>query len=340
MECLCGETCKEVKYLAKHSSYSRQYPVNMYQPDEDISQLISSFIASPQDPLLREQVAAFVAADPEQAVYVESRLSAWLEEGRFVRPMPSAPVMPVSRHQSFPWKWLAAAAIVLLIIGGAWLLRENQPARMLLYTNHTGHIDTLQLEKGSSVITNKGTALTYAAQFKATPEVSVVTGDAYFNIHRAHRIRMRLDEHTVLYTANAVFSIHRTPAVFQVYVIKGSVMLVPDNGNKLQLTANMQARRELHQPIQKKTLKSASLLAWKTGRLKFRNVPLEEVLDAVNGYYGLEILVPPSADQLYKRRLTADFENKSAAEMLALLRKTLNTPIVKDSANRYYVTIK
>ncbi|NLR61004.1 hypothetical protein HGH93_23075 [Chitinophaga polysaccharea] len=313
----------------------------MYQPDEDISELVSSFIASPQDPLLREQVAAFVAADPEQAVYVENRLLAWLEEGRFVRPMPPAPVMPVNHHRSFSWKWLAAATIALLIIAGAWLLWEKQPAEMLLYTNHTGRIDTLQLEKGSSsVITNKGTTLTYAAQFEVTPEVSVITGDAYFNIHREHRIRMRLDEHTVLYTANAVFNVHRTASVFQVYVVKGRVTLVPDKGNKLQLTANMQAKRELHQPVQKKTVKSPSLLAWKTGRLKFRNVPLEEVLDAVNGYYGLEILVPPSADQLYRRRLTADFENKSAAEMLGLLHKALNAPIVKDSANRYYVTIK
>jgi ferric-dicitrate binding protein FerR (iron transport regulator) len=343
MRCLRGGTCMEVKYLAAHSSYSRQYPFNMYQPPSDVSDLISRYIQSPQDPLLQEQVAALIAAGPGQAAYVESRLTAWLEEGIAVPVITAAPVVPVLQEpkaRSFHPKWVVFATVILLVVAGFIFYLSRPAAKMLPYVNHTGHIDTLRLAKNSRVITNKETALAYAARFDVTPELQVVNGDAYFEISQQHRIRMQLDEHTVLYTASAVFNVHKTATITQVFVVKGRVTLVPDEGSKLQLTANMQAKREQHHPLQKKTVKSQSQLAWKTGHLKFRNIPLEEVLDGVNSYYGLEILLPPSAGNLYKRRLTADFENKSAGETLVMLRKMLNVPIVKDSANRYYVSMK
>ena len=316
---------------------------NMYQPQQDVSDLISRYIQSPHNPLLQEQVAALIAAGPEQAAYVESRLTAWLGEGIAVPVIPAAAVVPVLREpkaRSFHPKWVVLATVILLAVAGFIYYQWRPSGKMLEYTNHTGHIDTLRLAKNSRVITNKETTIAYAARFDVTPELQVVNGDAYFEINQQGRIRMQLDEHTILYAANAVFNVHKTATISQVLVVKGRVTLVPDKGNKLQLTANMQAKRELHHPLQKKTVKSQSQLAWKTGHLKFRNIPLEEVLDGVNGYYGLEILLPPSAGNLYKRRLTADFENKSADETLVMLRKMLNVPIVKDSANRYYVSMK
>ncbi|HEY9256792.1 MAG TPA: hypothetical protein VIP81_02375, partial [Chitinophaga sp.] len=63
---------------------------NMYQPQQDVSDLISRYIQSPHNPLLQEQVAALIAAGPEQAAYVESRLTAWLGEGIAVPVIPAA----------------------------------------------------------------------------------------------------------------------------------------------------------------------------------------------------------------------------------------------------------
>ncbi|HEY8956339.1 FecR domain-containing protein, partial [Chitinophaga sp.] len=165
-------------------------------------------------------------------------------------------------------------------------------------------------------------------------------GDTWFEVALPVRARMQLDEHTDLYTLNAVFTVHKTNTIFKILVIKGKVTLVQDKGKKVYLTASMLAKREQHQPLQFKTVKGQSLLAWKTGRLSFRNTPLEEVIDAVNSYFQLNIQVPPSAASLYKRSLTVDFENKSADETLVLLQRALNVPLVKDSGNRYYITLK
>jgi|GEM_PF-1537650 len=355
MQCLRGGTCMEVKYLAEHTSYSRQYPFIMYQPGPDVRDLISRFIHTPHDPLLQAQIAALREEGPEQAAYVESQLAAWLAEGKPVAAVVPE-TLPTVRASKRRWlavldrlpaihaskrKWLAVAAVlvVVLVVSAVFFFRPKQVAE-LQYVNQTGHTDTLVLTKGSTMIARKGASISYAAKFDVTPELRMRGGDSWFDVSLPARTRMKLDEHTDLYTLEAVFAVHKTASVFKILVIKGRVTLVPDKGNKLLLTAGMMATREQHQPLQYKTVKTQSLLAWKTGKLKFRNIPLEEIIDGVNSYFDLDIQVPPSAASLYKRNLTVDFEHKSAEEALALLHKSLKAPIVKDSANRYYITLK
>jgi len=313
----------------------------MYQPEQDIDNLISGYIHAPHDPLLQEQIAAFRSEGPEQAAYLESRLTAWLAEGVAVPEANTSFIIPSSSRRVFNSRWLVAVALVLVIAAGLLLyFYRLAPVRQMHYVNNTGHIDTLLPVPGCTLITGKGASLAYVPGFTATPELHMLEGDTWFEVALPVRVRMQLDEHTDLYTLNAVFTVHKTNTIFKILVIKGKVTLVQDKGKKVYLTASMLAKREQHQPLQFKTVKGQSLLAWKTGRLSFRNTPLEEVIDAVNSYFQLNIQVPPSAASLYKRSLTVDFENKSADETLVLLQRALNVPLVKDSGNRYYITLK
>lgn len=228
MQCLRGGTCMEVKYLAEHTSYSRQYPFTMYQPGPDVRDLISRFIHTPHDPLLQAQIAALHEEGPEQAAYVESQLAAWVAEGIPVvavvpetlplirsskRKWPAVPDMlssvPSSKH-----KWLAVAAVlvVVLAVAAVFFFRPEQ-ATALQYVNHTGHTDTLLLTKGSTMIARKGASISYAAKFDATPELCMHGGDSWFEVSLPVRTRMKLDEHTDLYTLEAVFAVHKTESV-------------------------------------------------------------------------------------------------------------------------------
>ncbi|SEW56089.1 FecR family protein [Chitinophaga arvensicola] len=332
----------EVKYLAKHTSYSRQYPYMMYQPGPDVRDLISRFIHTPQDPLLQAQIAALREEGPEQAAYVESQLAAWLAEGA---PAPLTTVVrelpPPSPVRASRYKWIAAAVAIPVVALLIFLFYSRSGKETSLhYINLTGHTDTLLLAGGSTLIARKDASLSYAAKFAVTPELQLHHGDVWFEIFMPSRVRMKLDEHTDLYTLEAVFAVHKTDAIFKVLLIKGKATLVSDKDKKLLLTPGMMASREQHQALLHKNPKSQALLAWKTGKLKFRNIPLDEIIDGVNSYFDLDIQVPPSAVSLYKRSLTVDFEHSSPEETLALLRKALKAPIVKDSANRYYITLK
>lgn len=312
----------------------------MYQPEQDIDDLISGYIHAPHDPLLQEQIDVFRSEGPEQAAYLESRLAAWLAEGVPVQEGSTSFVIPSSSRRVFNRKWLMTAVVLIVAAGVLLYFYRQAPAEQIQYVNNTGHVDTLLPAPGCTVITDRGASLRYPAGFTANPELYMEGGNTWFEVALPVRLRMQLDEHTDLYTLNAVFTLHKTNTLFKILVIKGKVTLLQHNGKKVYLTANMLAKRERHQPLQFKTVKSQSLLAWKTGRLAFRDTPLEEVIDALNSYYHLDIQVPPSAAGLYKRSLTADFENRSAEETLALLQRALKVPLVKDSGNRYYITLK
>ena len=195
----------------------------MFQPEPGISDLISKYIQFPQDPLLQEQVAAFSAAGPDQAAYVESRLTAWLLEGTPAS-TPARLPRPLKKVKK---RWIAAAAAALLLIS--------------------------------------------------------------------------------------------TLAWYQ---------------------CNRQAKQELYHPLEKKSFRSQSPPVWKTGRLQFRNTPLADVLNALNSYYNIEIIVPPSARYLYRQRITADFEKRSVEDAIDTLRSILRHPVVKDRKGRYYITAR
>lgn len=73
--------------------------------------------------------------------------------------------------------------------------------------NNTGHIDTLLPVPGCTLITGKGASLAYVKGFTAIPKLHVLGGDTWFEVALPVRVRMQLDEHTDLYTRNAVFTV-------------------------------------------------------------------------------------------------------------------------------------
>ncbi|MFY0253629.1 FecR domain-containing protein [Chitinophaga sp. 30R24] len=322
----------------------------MYQPEQDITDLVSVFIQFPQDPLLQDRVAALVATGPEQAAYVEGQLLGWLQAGTPVTVMatlPPGPLKPLYARKSANVcitgrKWIAVAitAAVLVIITGVYVYLNRLPDKLLLYTNRTGHIDTLLPGKGCRIIANKQAVIGYGVAAGGTPVLSMESGDAWFDMDGKARMRMQLDERTVLCAREAVFNVHKTPSLFRVFVVSGKVLLKPDRGHQTTLMAHMMGKKELHHPLQQKSYRSQSPLAWKTGLLQFQDIPLEEVLDAVNSYYGIEIQVLPSAGKLLQQKITANFGQKTAAEVLLVLHQLLQAPIVKNSGNQYYITLR
>jgi ferric-dicitrate binding protein FerR (iron transport regulator) len=315
----------------------------MYQPEQDITDLVSGFIQSPQDPHLQQQIANYCATGPEQAAWLERRLTAWLNQ-EIPDNRTSAPaiaVRPVVQPRVAPWKWLTAAAAVLLVVVLFFAGRRSRLVeKMVLYSNNTGHNDTLQLDGGSRLIAARQAVISYAAGFSETPDIRVISGDACLEIDRSSEVHVQLDDHTVLDASRMICNVRKTGEVSKVFVAKGHATLRRRDDPPMQLASGTEAIKEPHRSWERRQLKSAAPLAWLTGQLRFRNIPLEEVLEAVNGYYGLEIMVPPSAVALYKRRITADFGRKSEEEVIALLRNMLNVPVVKDSARRYYMTMK
>ncbi|CAL1520413.1 FecR domain-containing protein [Chitinophaga sp. MM2321] len=330
--------------------YSIVRDSTMDQPSPEINELITRFIQSPQDPVLQEQIAVLKASGPAQSRYLESRLEAWLKDdagavittGTLKKRAPSRGRNPFTHR--FPaysrWLWIAAAAVIL-VAGGITFYHLQAPPKMAVRNNTSDHLDSFLLADGSKVVLNKNAIISHGVRPENDHEIAVLAGDVYFDLKQQSACRVTADSQNILLATGAAFNVHKTKTTTGVFVARGKLTIVKEDGKETVLSTNMQGKLADAQPLKTQLLKSQAPLAWRTGALRFRNVPLEEVLDAVSGYYSIDIHVPPSAARkLYKKKLTVDFRTKSEKEMIAQLQKSLLVYIVKDSTNAYYVTLK
>ncbi|RFS21376.1 DUF4974 domain-containing protein [Chitinophaga silvatica] len=314
----------------------------MYQPEPETIRLISNYIQSPQDPALQQQIAELCVSDPELAQYVEEQLMEWLKQGA-VLPTPTIPVTsPTDHKQSYSWFRWAIAGVFLLLSGSLffWYYKHQQQNQLQVYTNTRKDTVIIPLVYQNSIILNKQSAIAYNSKLNGNPAIKMINGDAYIEINRTKQVGVQLDAQTVLYTSKATFNVHKTEDLVQVILVKGLATIVQDDVKEWDLKPNIQIKRQLHKQILQSKVKSLSALAWKTRILNFRDIPLPEALDGINSYFRIEIVIPPSAETLTKRKITADFSNLSISETISSLKKLLKLPIVKERPGKYYITLK
>ncbi|WP_160713371.1 FecR family protein [Chitinophaga solisilvae] len=315
----------------------------MYQPIPEIDELITRFIHSPHDPLLQERIAMLREKGSDQSRYVEQRLEAWLRNGADSRVAPVVRRMGGVRHTGLHgllkrWWWVVAAVPVFMVI---LFFLCYTPRHMVTHTNRSGHLDSLLLANGSSIIVNNNAAISYDSSGNNSGLVEVLSGKVFISLSSDASCKVRLPSLACLQAGEgAVFSICSAGATTHVFVVQGKVKVIHPQEGDAALTPAMLATIKADKPLKTTTLKSDGPLAWKTGRLCFDNVPAEEVLDIVCSHYNIIIHVPPSARILYNVPISVDFTNKSDEEMINLLQAALDTHIVKDSNDEYYISLK
>ncbi|WP_143307611.1 FecR family protein [Chitinophaga vietnamensis] len=307
----------------------------MYQPTTEITDLIIRFINAPHDPALQEQIAMRKSESEEQAAYIEHMLQAWLQPAEKKTAPP-----PVTIPYWKTWSCAAITLAALLLVLGAFYF-FHRPQTLLSNVNQTGYIDSFILSDGSKAVLNKNTAIRYPARFeKGKRYMEMSRGEAYFDVsgHSATIFEMKVNDVT-LHTDAAAFNVRVDENGVILFVVRGKLSMEAGSGEPLSLTANMQGSWQKQQ-LRSERLHSQASLAWKTGRLRFNNVPLKEVLDAVNTYYDIQVEVPPSAQSALQRKLTANFDSEGPEQVLAVISKKLNVHITRDKEGRYYLTIK
>lgn len=235
-------------------------------------------------------------------------------------------------------RWWMTAAAALLVIGGASaatfsLTRVSQshvaaePQIVELVTPR-GQRAELTLPDGSRVTLGPGSRLQYAAESFTVQRDLTLEGEAYFEVvhddTRPMRVFTRRGMTEDLGTAFAVVDHREGP--MRVVVAEGSVMLrVPPDSlrigeviDSLLLEANdlgqLKADGRL---LARHNVDIDSHLAWREGRLVFRETPLREVLSRLSTWYDIDIALGDSA--LAERPFTASFRHETSEQVLRVL---------------------
>lgn len=207
--------------------------------------------------------------------------------------LPSVPDPAVSFVKNR--RWLVAACILFILAGGLFLAKD-----LLLYTTYTadyGQIRSVRLSDGSTVELNANSWLQVRNTWGLTPQREVwLKGEGFFSITRQADLR-KFTVHTdqlMVEVLGTKFNVAHRRNRTTVVLSEGKVKLTANTGRKESLLMQPGDYIELSEKdtvFNRKTVAPEKYTLWKENELFFENAPLPEVLQKVEDYYGVKIIL-------------------------------------------------
>lgn len=235
---------------------------------------------------------AWLRADPRHAQAYDEMQRLWQRTGHLgahdnLLALKAADLAALRRSQSWfrPTRMLAMAATLVMVLGGgAYLFLQLQaPSPPVSYATVLGERRTETLPDGTEIVLNTASQLQvrYSRRLR---EVELQQGEAQFEVaHDAARpfvVRIGYDTVTALGTR---FQVRRNAEDITVILLQGEVAVENPQGRWL-LQPNQKAELSSGGTIAVRTVDPAQATGWLDGWLRFRGVPLAEVVAEANRY--------------------------------------------------------
>jgi transmembrane sensor len=237
------------------------------------------------------------------------------------------------------WKKIAAVILIPLLLGNIfWFSRNTEKgssSSQAVYNEIFAAFGTrtaIKLSDGSSVWINSGSSLRYPDRFTGKERVVYLKGEGYFEIESNHSVPFIVKTSTLNVRATGTkfnVSDYATDQNSEVTLVTGKVFVdkLIENGTKKQKSELFPNQ---HLVLSKQTGAISVMeedvneyIAWKDGKLVFRNKPLSYVMNKISQVFNVEIELQGKALKDYRYRAT--FEDESLSEILRLLK--VSSPI-------------
>lgn len=236
----------------------------------------------------------------------------------------------IARRPSFRRYWLQAAATVLVLVGlGIWYTLERDAPDWVTIVSPPGQLKDVYLPDSTFISLAGGSSIRYdVKRYGKERRVVEMTGKAFFQVARYEArpfsVLTGVTEVTVLGTS---FQVEERSTVTEVNVVTGKVLFTAgENKENVILTAGMSAFYALDmKEITVVTEEDVNKLSWKTGLLRFKDTPLEQVMADLSTYYGVKI---SNRTKGQGAKLTATFNNLPLDEVLRVVNQTLDAGLV------------
>lgn len=229
---------------------------------------------------------------------------------------------PVARMR--PWRWVAAASILLTLIGlGYYFSLPNAQPQVAATsaapaTPSVNYTRYLTLPDGSTVVLHSGSKLEYPEAFTGDTREVVLSGEAYFDIsHNPGKpfiIHTGKVKTTVLGTA---FNIKADGKQVVVSVTRGKVRV--ENGSKVLavLTPNEQVEFNLPEEKSKHQKVNANDIVtdWTKEDMVFNGISFEEIAGILSKRYGVNVQI--NNESLRHCKVRASFSGTEKLEQVA-----------------------
>lgn len=217
------------------------------------------------------------------------------------------------------WRWVAAAAILMISVSAGWWIFRTAPVSQQLITLQEEQLrpaiftgkQFIHLPDGSTVLLNEGTELSYSESFGDHAREVTLKGEGYFNVqHDPSKPFKVLTGKVTTTVLGTIFNVKAYPGQqeIKVTVTRGKVQVGDDQRMYGIITPDQQiAVNTITNDFVQTNLKAETAEAWKSQYLILDDVSMEEAVKTIAEKYKVEVAL--ANDDLKKCRISATFLN-------------------------------
>jgi transmembrane sensor len=225
---------------------------------------------------------------------------------------------------------IAAVVLVAACVWVTWqvsLKKSGNPASIEIVTLQ-GEKKEVTLPDGSHVWLNSSSKLSYASKFEGNERKVALEGEAYFEVAKNPAKPFIIDAGTSLTTVlGTAFNLRARTGekTVSLTVAEGKVAFTSKEvqvQDAIKLTAGDQGVLNLEtKQLERIKNDDANFLAWKTGKLIFKNTALKQVVAKLTDFYGKNIRV----DNISKAEIpfTSTFDHKTLQDVITIMEMSL-----------------
>jgi transmembrane sensor len=316
-----------------------------YKDLRGIELLILGFLDGSASPEEIEKLEDWISLSEENRRYFEEMKNTWEVSANLnvsTEKALSAILDKINRktgwQSSLLWFQRIAAVLVVPLLLSLFLInarhRTGEISGNITYNNTSAAFGTfsyLELPDGSRVWLNSGSKLRYPDRFPSGDRLVYLSGEAYFEVHS--------DPSSPFIVNTPYFSVTATGTRFNVLayektahpavtLIEGKVDVKKAEGDRLRKLSVLSPGEHmvfdtLNETVSVDQEEPYKHIAWKDGKLVFRNDPITEVARRISQQYNVDIQI--EGEKIMSYRFRARFESEPLDELLRLLK--LSSPI-------------
>lgn len=213
-----------------------------------------------------------------------------------------------------------------LVLGYLYFHEPKQDDRYAEITAATGSVIRVELPDHSVVWLNAGSTLRYPTVFRKDNRNVDLKGEAYFDVQADSECPFYVNTPNGLsvYVYGTKFNVsaYEDDDNIETVLEEGKVNVIsPDRETITQLAPGDQLLYDKHsRKLVKNKVDVYEKVAWKDGKLIFRNMSLDDVFKRLERYFNVEIQFSNQSGKEYKYRAT--FRNETLPQILDYLAKS------------------
>lgn len=242
-------------------------------------------------------------------------------------------------RSSARWKWVAAAAILLVSVALGWLRLEKPTVSENEVALHVENLKPvvfsgkqfIRLPDGSTALLNEGSELRYASSFGRQNRAVTLSGEAFFDVRHDTSLPFTVLTGKITTTVlGTAFNVRAYPGQeeIKVTVTRGRVEVKDDQRTLGIITPDQQiAVQTTTNDFVQKTVNADEENAWQSQYLILDDVSLEEAVKTIGNRYKVRITL--ANEQLKACRISATFlEGETLDQVLTVVSGVIQATFV------------